>query len=351
MNAATERINYIDALRGVAIILSLEQHLGMWMADFNYHKHIILFGINGIGGFAGPLFVTLAGVSAYLFTDRNPACDATLLKRGLLIILYGYLLNILAPNMFSYGSWFVIHMIGFGIFTTPLFRRLSLSGMIVSALVILCFSISAQQWLNTPSHISWDRMNNMSMVGGVARLIFFEGHFPIFPWICFFIGGIVIGKLLMEQRLIFLRNLALICLSIAALIALAKFGRLDFAVNGPFTRIFSFYAGFYPASCLIFFGCFPLIIICLLLLKQIGQHVEFSASHPLICLGRTSLSLYLAHLIIGNWLISQGILPKFSPTGILPALFILIASLTLLSILWQKANYRYGPEWLLRKIT
>ena len=350
MNSSAARIDYIDVLRGVALILALEQHIGVWLTGFPYSKHLLLYLINGFGGFGGPLFVTLAGVSAYLFTTRNKNCDSGLVKRGLTVLAFGYVLNLTCPYFFNYGSWFVLHMIGFGILVTPLIRRLSSSGMIVSALVLMAVSVALHNWLNTPYNLYWSRQNDMGMTGGIVRLMFVEGHFPVLPWISYFIGGVLAGKLLVQSKVKELLILAIACFVLGGIIAGIRYLGLDIAETGPFHRIFRFYPGFYPAGPFIIFTLYACVIVCLLIFRKIGEHVEFSKNNPLITLGHTTMTFYMGHFIIGGILSEVGMMPKLSAVMVLPGVISILIVFAALSLLWSKINYKYGPEWIMRKI-
>src|SRR5688572_27488468 len=123
--APTERLHSLDALRGLAVFLMIEQHVGIWVwhgpaRGETVWDHPILLGFNALGGGAAPLFVTLAGLGSALFvaTDR-PRTDITLVRRGLVLMLFGLALNFMSPSWFSWGSWFVLHMMGFAMALGP----------------------------------------------------------------------------------------------------------------------------------------------------------------------------------------------------------------------------------------
>ena len=99
------RLLSLDALRGVAVILMMEQHLGVWLWQVENPLRSALaqapgyMAINGLGGLAAPTFITLAGAGTTMLVASRPGqpVDATLLRRGLLLLGFGYLLNLLPP--------------------------------------------------------------------------------------------------------------------------------------------------------------------------------------------------------------------------------------------------------------
>lgn len=342
-----ERINYIDALRGLAIIGSLDQHIGMWLYEGNIMDNPLMLAINGMGGFAGPLFVTLAGLSALLLTQRYDESNQTLVKRGLIVILYGYLLSLAAPGFLSWGAWFVLHIIGFGILVTPLLRRLPVWALMVTMLVVVVLTVVGQSFLNTPLYLSWGRMQNVSMNGGVLRLILFEGHFPVFLWMSFFAGGMLIGKLLTAGKITQLTYLAVSSFLIAGIIFIVN---QVYSPGAPFARLFAVSILFYPVTPFFFFTLFPLVIVCLLVFRAIGLRWHFKASNPLVCLGRSSITIYFSHIIIGAALVRANAMPSFPGSTMLVPLAVIFVVFAALAVVWQRYDYKYGPEWLLRKV-
>src|SRR5690606_3115656 len=106
----------LDSLLGLAVLLMVGQHVGLWLwrgprGTVDLDDFPLLIGFNALGGGAAPLFVTLAGVGAALMAIRGgPGLDAQYVRRGLVLWSFGVVLNFLSPSWFSWGSWFVLHM-------------------------------------------------------------------------------------------------------------------------------------------------------------------------------------------------------------------------------------------------
>lgn len=125
----TARRTTLDAMRGVAVLLMIEQHVGVWLwrgpdpgtirADYPF-----LVAFNAIGGYGAPLFIGLAGLGSALMCAANkPNVDQVLVRRGVALMGFGLLLNLITPSWFSWGSWFALHLMGFSMALAPLWRR------------------------------------------------------------------------------------------------------------------------------------------------------------------------------------------------------------------------------------
>jgi uncharacterized membrane protein len=348
------RLLALDALRGIAVFLMIEQHVGIWLwqgpgrgqsqGDFP-----LLVGFNALGGMAAPLFVTLAGMgSALMVATGRAGTDATLVRRGLVLMLFGVALNFLTPSWFSWGSWFVLHMMGFAMALAPVWRRLPNRALLVACALVLAATVAAQIWLRTPIPLHNDRMEDTSLPGGPLRLALAEGQFPILPWLCFYLAGFVAGRWVHAG---YVGRVAVLGLGFAAV---AGVGRLLLVVGvrpAWVVRGFELHLGFYPASVaivgLLLGGALVLIagVAWLETRRPIAEH------SPLVTLGRASLTLLMLHVVLFREL-SRPIdwwrnLPANTTLAVIFA-FVLLAAVA--TRLWQRVGYRGGAEWLLRKL-
>ena len=221
------RLLSLDALRGLAVFLMIEQHLGVWLwrgpdpgHGVGEYMHLIAF--NALGGGAAPLFVTLAGVGSALFIARQkPHLDRTLAIRGLVLMGFGLVLNLITPSWFSWGSWFVLHMMGFAIALSAVWRRLPTWAVLALTVAVLVGTAFIQDALGTPARLSNPRMRDLALPGGALRLALAEGQFPIFPWLAFFLAGVVSGRWIVANRRRNILGLGLACLALGGGLALA----------------------------------------------------------------------------------------------------------------------------------
>lgn len=344
----------LDALRGVAVFLMIEQHLGVWLwrgvqRGETLADHWYLVAFNALGGGAAPLFVTLAGVGTSLFAVRNrPGTDRIFVVRGVVLMGMGLGLNLVTPSWFSWGSWFVLHMMGFAIATAPLWRRLPTGMLLVIAAAVLFATPVVQDWLHTPLKLTNPRMARVDMAGGALRLAFAEGHFPVLPWLAFFLGGMVAGRAIADDRIDAIRRLGGLCLVLGGALA-AVFG-LHLPLPSVLQRAVRLHLGFYPAS-----PTFVLLLLGLVLsLMAWGLRRERRSpipdDHWLVTMGRGSLTLLLVHVPLFREATRPVDLWRgMSAPAALGTILGFLVICALGTRVWQRAGYRYGAEWVLRK--
>ena len=349
------RITGIDALRGLAVILMVEQHMGIWLWDksdrlMDFFSFPVIISLNAMGGFAAPAFITLSGVGAVLLTERFPRSDAMLAKRGIMVIAFGYLLNILTPSWFSWGSWYVLHMIGAGFILTPLLRRMKT--LYLPALFVICIiiAVALQNSLDTPLFIYNDFMRNTDRPGGLLRLVIAEGQFPLFPWLALVAGGVLAGRWIIAGNI---RSIVLFaaCLLIAGgLLSLVHFIGPEFTRSGILKRAFWFYPGFYPAHPPMFLILASLVQFAIAAVIAIERKVTIGEGNFLVVLGRSSLTILFVHIFLFREMTRRVDLWKYFSSGMTLAVIAAVVCLfALLALLWKRAGYRYGFEWLMRR--
>lgn len=358
------RLLSLDALRGVAVVLMMEQHLGVWLWQLEEpHRSALAqapgyMAINGLGGLAAPTFITLAGAGTSLLVASRPGqpVDATLLRRGLALLAFGYLLNILTPSWFSPGSWFVLHLMGLAIATAPLWRRLRDAALLALAGALLLATVAAQHWLQTPLVLENSRMRDVALPGGPLRLALVEGQFPVLPWLGVFLTGMVVGRWLLADdhprvlalaRVCLLLGLALVALDFAA----GHVAALAVLREPPWWRLLRVRTSFYPAGpgIVLLLQCGVLLLLGAAL--AVERRRELDPRGPLVTLGRASLTLLMVHVVLfreisrplGAW----QAFGRFTSLAIIAAWIVLCA---LLVRVWQRRGYRFGAEWLLRRV-
>lgn len=351
------RLYSLDALRGVAVVLMVQQHLGAWMWNQPWNdiralisNHPFMIGLNGLGGLAAPLFIVLAGIGASFLTVSKEKPDRVLFGRGLAVMALGYLLNLAVPGWFTIGSWYVLHLIGFSFVTTPLLRRMQTPWLLVVIAAGIASAVVVQTVLQTPYFIRNARMGDLTMPGGHLRLAIAEGHFPVFPWLSVFTAGMVAGRALLSGRP---RNVVLLALGLGAtggLLALVGSVLPGFTQVGPIKRLFVMRTGFYPALPPITLLLSGAALLCTALAWRMEQSTRVAADNPLVCLGRASLTVFVGHIIVFRELAQRlGVSKACSK----PWTLVLIAGVAgvaaALAMLWRRAGYRFGAEWLVRK--
>ncbi|MCX4246103.1 DUF1624 domain-containing protein [Paraliomyxa miuraensis] len=350
----SRRLLALDALRGIAVFLMIEQHVGIWLwhgpgPGERQLDYPLLVGFNALGGMAAPLFVSLAGVGSALFVAAGrPRTDVTLVRRGLVLMLFGLALNFLTPSWFSWGSWFVLHMMGFAMALAPVWRRLPTPVLLLGCACVLISTVAVQLWLNTPIPLDNPRMRDTSLPGGPLRLALAEGQFPILPWLCFYLAGFCAGRFIKAERH------GRIALLGACFVAVGGGGHLlaRAPVAHPWIqRGFELHLGFYPASVAIAGLLLGGALLLIAFVAWLETRRPIADDHPLVTLGRISLTLLMLHVVLFREL-SRPIhwWRGLSANAALAVIFGFVILSILASRPWQRVGYRFGAEWLLRKI-
>lgn len=353
--ARPARLHGLDALRGLAVFLMIEQHMGVWLwrgrqPGETLLDHWPLVAFNALGGGAAPMFITLAGVgtSLLLVHRQGPGTDVLLVRRGLVLLAFGALLNLMTPSWFSWGSWFVLHLMGFAMALAPLWRRMSDRALVVTAVLVAVAAIGLQMALDTPMRLNNERMRDMSHPGGALRLALAESQFPIFPWLAPYLLGTVAGRWIHERRFA-----AISALGFAALVvgAAGSFVGRSFPYDEFVARAFTIHLGFFPASITI---VALLVGVVLLVIAAVARHDDrrpLSGRNPLVALGRISLTLLLVHVpLFREATRPLGWWQALTAGGALVTIAIFLALCVVIARAWERVGYRFGAEWLLRKL-
>jgi uncharacterized membrane protein len=357
------RLLGLDALRGIAVFLMIEQHLGVWLwrglgpGESMIRDYLGLAIFNALGGGAAPAFVTLAGIGSSLLasarTARGQNPDRTLALRGLAVLGFGYLLSFLTPSWFSWQSWFVLHLMGLGMLLTPLLRRLPTTALIGLALAVLGATGFVQVALEVPLNLDNDYMSGRSFRSPQSwtalRIMVAEGQFPIFPWFAFYLAGLACGRFIAAGKL---EHIGMLAGIVAACASVGLFLRASHPiVTSVAGRSSVLTVPFFPAS--------PTLVSLLLVAVLLGiwammawdRRWPLHDDNPIVTLGRASLTLLILHV----WLFREATRPigVWQALDIGPA-FAVLGGFLLVAVvgarLWQRVDYRFGAEWLLRKL-
>jgi uncharacterized membrane protein len=302
---STERLQFLDAVRGFALVLMIVNHTGRWWQDgvMGWPRYNLIYASMAVGA---PLFLFLVGFCLPLSYARRAAgaaggaaidhgVAAKFLQRGARLVLASWLLNFLVFRDEPFWEGGVLQTIGLGIiFGFPpmllLHRRIARYALVVVAVALyVLFSVSF------PSITAWLPTHPV-----IARTLFFE--FPPWPWISLVWIGLVLGWAWAHQDTAERRARYLWRMTAAGLACLLAFAAWDWAHGTPvrlslaFTRDFILNNHWTPrgVSNLLCFGS----VFCLLGLAYLLVEVKRLPAGWLVILGRTSLMLYFLHHFI-----------------------------------------------------
>lgn len=162
----THRIIFIDLIRAFAVFQMVQGHtVDALLSDSYRNEDILVYGVwYFMRGMTAPIFMFTAGiVFSYLFRlvkepFRKNVRVVRGIKRGLLLIFFGYLLRYPTWTLFDFSdvseySWNVffavdvLHLIGFGLFALLVLfyisEKLNLSDYVILSLTALSIFIVA----------------------------------------------------------------------------------------------------------------------------------------------------------------------------------------------------------------
>lgn len=354
--SAPARIPAVDALRGLAVALMVQQHLGVWLWSESmmpvwphFLKHPFMVALNMLGLLAAPLFVTLAGFGAEMAREKYSSTGATLVRRGVLIVLAGYLLNLATPHWFTPASWYVLHLIGFCLVISPLLFRLPAAGLALIYPLVIVLAPVAQTALGTPLILFDARMGSAAAPGGIARLALVEGHFPVLPWLAMFVSGMLSARLWRRGRLLSITLAGIACLACGVFLGALYSHGYAFATRGWLYRLFVAVPYVYPPFPPLIFALNGIALLLLAGALSLGGK-GVRAWGFLVFPGRASLSILFAHIVLFNELARlAGIHRNLSAVPTLAVIAMTIAVFAFAAARWERHDFRYGLEWLVRR--
>ncbi len=365
--ANTDRNNTLDLFRGVALILMIEQHLGSWLwtglqgaNTFTDHPIIVLTSL--LGGLAAPMFIIATGIGAtYLFAKKAEHFTQTALKRSLAIFVFAYLLNVFVPSWFSWQSWYILHFLAFCLGVSPLLIQRKNRTLVILAIVTLLISAVISELLSLPDSLSNSDMSGQSTWAQRSehpvlflKIMFLQGQFSILPWLPAFIISILAGRAIISQKLRGLRIIGALSISMGTFLfvmgAFIQYVHLPYSIP-VISKLVSTSMLFYPISpgmVLLLTGITLLLLDVFIWLSSI-KHI--SASNIFVTAGQTSLTFLFFHIVLFRQLsIALSQFRSFSEMHTLIITFAMCTFVLIFSRIWYTFNFRYGLEWLLRKI-
>lgn len=186
-----DRIQLMDGLRGLAVILMVIHHF--------FYDLVVFLGAPPVL-FSNPVFDFLHYIFAGLFillSGISSRFSRSNLKRGLKVMVVAYVITIVTTFMDMPIRFGVLHLLGFCMIFYGVTYKLweSFPFFVVPALCIILLPFS--NWLLD----TWDpNVNFLWMFGWTYPGFSSSDYFPILPWIFVFLFGTWLGKYIKEKR-------------------------------------------------------------------------------------------------------------------------------------------------------
>ena len=290
----TTRLIGLDLARFLAFFGMVVVHFNLMMVGAE-GQGILSEIATGFEGRASALFVILAGIGLGLSGGGRMSRRTTgiTLKRALFLLVLG-LINLPIFDgdiLHEYAFYFLFGtlLLPFGI-PVLLGVVLGLNLLFVLLFPVLDYGL-ARDWDSLAYHGLWT-------LNGFGKHLIFDGWNPIIPWLGFFVTGMALAHLPLSRRRVqhglILTGLALIAVAEVAVILLGPgltgfigdFGPISTSAIPPTP----FYTGAATGIALLVLG---------LCLRFAQTAVILPLTRLLAPAGRQSLTLYLAHILIG----------------------------------------------------
>jgi uncharacterized membrane protein len=311
---AAERLVFLDAVRGFALIFMVLNHTARWWQDRSmgwpwYYSIYVTMAV------AAPTFIFLVGFCLPLSLSRvrGRVADQILptlwkyAKRGGRIILAGLLLNVLVFPEDPIWNNGVLQTIGLGIVVAApigLFLRSRMARVLVlaaAALVYLSFDW-LQPWLRA----------FVALHPKASRILFFE--FPPWPWIGLVLFGLVLGQIWVEQPDARSRARYMRAMAVAGLLCIAWLFAYDAWAHTQyrfmFKRDFILNDHWTPRGATVIW-VIGMTFVLLAIFYYLAE-VRRLRMTWLVTLGQTALFLYFVHQLIVLTLVNQYLHLRFN---------------------------------------
>jgi len=355
-----ERIVGYDVARAMAFLGMVFVNFWVLMDNTISCPDWLVFFLELIQGRAAATFVVLAGagltlLSKNLYHHHNmPAIRANrkrIWRRAFVLFVIGVLNTMIWPADILH--FYAFYFAAGAVLVTASNQRLAaltLTSVLVFSLFMVMTdfdpgwewgALSLKEWLNLPK---------------VARHLLFSGHYPFFPWISFLIIGVWLGRQdLSNIRL--RRTLLLVATGGIVLSEFLSWLVFDAAPANVFgldmEPVLPWFATdpWEPMPLFVISAGGTAIIVILSFAACAQQFRDTRWLQPLIAVGQSTLSLYVAHIVVAEtglkllkfWNIDAGLFPLWGG--------LLYFAMALLSASFWNRHFHRGPlEWMMRRL-
>ena len=345
----SERLIGLDIARYLAFV-------GMVLVNFDI---VMSHGVQSNEGFfnefigqlqgrASATFVVLAGIGLGLSSFKKESQTVnTIVKRSIFLLILGLLnMTIFEGDILHYYAFYFL----FGVFLLPFGNRALI--LVIGILNLVFFSMML--FIDYESGWNFEELTYSGFwtIDGFTRNLLFNGFHPVFPWLGFFLLGMLLSRVLLKKRQVQIKMISW------GLIAIIFSEIMSFIISGYVIPAdselqFLFMTDSMPPMPLYFLaasGSALLIIgLCLLVSEKFRESKIYSLIAPA---GTQTLTLYVLHIIVG-----LGFIDAIGFTGTQTSSQAFVAAIifcilgTIFAFTWSKWFRRGIFESLMRKLT
>jgi uncharacterized membrane protein YeiB len=352
---SSSRIESLDVARAIALfgVVVMNFHAYLNGAESMYPTQPSVWE-RMFNPLTGPLttrfaatFVLIAGIGVSLFTQRARASKShadiqrariILLRRGALLYILGYFVQWIWPGtiLFYYGAYFIIAAFVFAWSSRHLIYL-----CVASIVAAACLSWWRASQLLDGNNTRWLSPSPDTPRNLLIRTFVDYTH-PVFPWIAFFIAGIVLGRYIHQLKELRLRLMfAAILLTVAT--HAANFVFTPHYPGSDHDFLLAKLVSTQPLDrgMLFSLGTLATAVVALCFVSLVVERVPHLALAQLFArVGRMTLSVYLLHVIFFNLLVHQ--LHWVGATGLDTALVLSLSFYVIALLLSNEWNKRFG---------
>lgn len=389
------RLDYLDAVRAIAIIGMVLTHIGM------YAKVPVVVEFVASGR-ASITFAVLAGISA-VFMARSASRRAghpdpntitrdgqmTIVKRALALLVVGLLLSAVSFGpmviLTTYSILLLLAAVALKIRRTSVLMILTALAAVVTPLLSfgLRTTFPAVDELMVPSVLE---LTSVEGLLANVRVLLLYGFYPVLTWIPFLLAGLVLGRVVTSDKPRFKvmlgvgAGLAAISYAISLAVrfltsfdaerrAAYEIYRQDSIAHPEFGGVAPEYTWMQTESgttrvddirtllvaaphsgsiteILGGIGVTAMLIACVALIWSFaGPYLK-----PLATMGRASLTYYVGHILVLDAFLLLGLAGVDTELGLGPVLLILVVAPMIIAHFWFR-KFKRGPlEWCMHKV-
>ena len=318
----------------------------------------LMFILDGVQGRAAALFVMLAGVglsllSKKIYLNHDPlqvrAHRLRIWRRAFFLFFLGFLNALIWPAdiLHFYALYFFAGAVLVFMSCRQLMALIFTPVIIFVLMMVLSDfdqgvdwgSMSISEWLNLPR---------------VARHLFFNGHYPFFPWISFLIVGLWLGR--QDLTNVRLRRKIMMAAFISLVLSEAVSWVFYYIAEAPEflwelepLLLWVSIDPWEPMPLFFFSSCGTGLLIIVMLVPFVENHRGARWLLPFVAAGQSTLTLYVLHVLFGMlcvrvmnvWHMDSSLFPL---TG-----GILFFVLSLAGCYFWRKHFKRGPlEWVMR---